>query len=102
MGRLIVKVPEGFAHPKDEAGEYVPVAHLEPLYYLSEEEKACLQVYEDVSEGTPVSPIFGSADQLTSWLIAQGNSEAVVAQFLEWGHYPSLVITDETIDHLID
>ena len=103
MGRLIVRVPEGFAHPKDETGEYEPGAHLEPLYYLSEEEKTCFQIYEDVSEGgTPVSPIFRSADLLADWLKAQGNSAEVISQFLEWGHYPSLVLQDETITSLID
>lgn len=95
MGREIVKVPKGFEHPRDEEGYFESGAHLEPLWYLSEEEKTCFQIYENVTEGSPVSPVFETQDEMINWLKKQGNDATVINQFIEWGHYPSLVIIDE-------
>ena len=95
MGREIRNVPEGFEHPRDEDNELVPGAHLEPLWYASEEDKTCFQIYENVSEGTPVSPVFKSQKEMINWLKAQGNSMEIIDQFIAMGHYPSLVIVDE-------
>ena len=92
MGIEIIKVPHGFEHPRNDGGKFEPGAHLEPLYFLSDEDKTCFQIYENVSEGTPVSPVFESLEQLISWLEVQGNKKEVLSQFLEMGHYPSLVI----------
>ncbi|MBU2709049.1 hypothetical protein KCM76_23840 [Zooshikella marina] len=95
MGREIRKVPIGFKHPKDADGYFEPGAHLEPLWYTSEAEKTCFQIYENVSEGTPVSPVFESKDEMVKWLEVQGNSNDVIEQFLSMEHYPCLVIIDE-------
>lgn len=92
MGRRIVKVPPGFEHPKDSDGEFEPGAHFELLYLLPPERLSCFQVYEDVSDGTPVSPIFLSQQELEHWLQAQGYSEASVRLFVGQGHAPLLVI----------
>jgi hypothetical protein len=92
MGRRIVQVPPGFHHPTDEAGEPIPGAHLEPLWDMPAERLTCLQVYEDVSEGTPVSPVFESSDQLLGWLIAQGVSDRAAVEFLRQGSIPSFVL----------
>lgn len=93
MGIQIVRVPPGYQHPTASAGEYLDGAHLEPLWHMSAERKSCFQIYQNVSEGTPVSPIFHSKEELCQWMIAQGESQEAAALFLEFGHAPSLVIS---------
>jgi hypothetical protein len=93
MGIQIVRVPPGYKHPADSNGEYIDGAHLEPLWNMSVEEKSCYQIYQNVSEGTPVSPIFGSKEELCQWMVAQGESPEAAAAFLDLGHAPSLVIS---------
>ncbi len=91
MGVEIVRVPLDFKHPTDDTGDMVPGAHLEPLYYLDEAAKPGYQIYENVSEGTPQSPIFGSRAELAVWLEGQGWDAARIAFLLEHGHAPSFV-----------
>lgn len=92
MGREIVKVPKNFSHPLDENGDFEPGAHLESLHYASELDKTCYQIYENVSEGTPISPIFESYEKMANWLEFQGSKKEIIKQFVKMGHYPSLVI----------
>lgn len=40
------------------------------------EEATCYQIYETVSEGTPVSPVFATLDDLVEWCVAQGYSRS--------------------------
>lgn len=91
MGREIVRVPAGFRHPADEAGEPIPGAHLEPLWGIPDAERPGYQVYENVSEGTPVSPAFDSVDELRAWLIRQGVTAEAADAFLRDGFAPSFV-----------
>jgi hypothetical protein len=93
MGIQIVHVPPDYQHPKDSNGNYIDGAHLEPLWNMSEEQKSCLQIYQNVSEDTPVSPVFRSGEELSQWMVAQGESPEAAAAFLELGHAPSLVIS---------
>lgn len=59
-------------------------------------------MYEDTSEGTPISPAFSTAEELAWWLAATGASAfgAMTASYEEWlatikhGSSVSLVITD--------
>lgn len=95
MGREVLKVSIGFEHPRDEEGELIPGAHLEPLWYTPEKEKTCFQIYENISEGSPVSPIFSSKQEMGSWLESQGNNQEAIKQFISNGHYPSLVLKNE-------
>ncbi len=94
MGMQIVRVPPDYQHSTDSDGEYIDGAHLEPLWYTPAEQKSCFQVYQNVSEGTPVSPIFRSTEELCHWMVAQGESPDAVAAFLELGHAPSLVVSN--------
>ena len=91
MGRRIERVPVGFKHPADDDGEPIPGAHLELLWDLPADQRPCFQVYEDVSEGTPVSPVFASAAELRGWLVAQGAPAASAEAFLAHGAAPSFV-----------
>jgi hypothetical protein len=92
MGIEIVRVPLSFEHPTDDDGKVIPGAHLESLYDLTDAEKPCYQIYENVSEGTPESPIFTSMEELKAWLESQGGDEARIAYLLENGHAPSSII----------
>jgi hypothetical protein len=95
MGRRIVKVPAKFEHPKDPDGDYIPGAHHEILYSLLAQVRDCFQIYEDVSEGTPVSPIFPTEEALRDWLGAKGDSFEAINSFIETGHAPSFVLDEE-------
>ena len=56
-------------------------------------EANCFQMYETVSEGTPVSPVFETKEQLAAWLITQGYSEKAANGFVNSGYAPSMVMT---------
>jgi hypothetical protein len=51
------------------------------------------QIYETVSEGTPVSPVFASLEELANWLVSQGTSRAAADAFAHSGWVPSGVFT---------
>jgi hypothetical protein len=49
------------------------------------------QVWETVSEGSPVSPVCATADALIVWLMEQGYSATAAAAFVQEGWVPSIV-----------
>ena len=55
-------------------------------------EPTCYQVYENVSEGTPASPVFESEEALVEWLIDQGHSRHAAEKFVESGYAPSMMV----------
>ncbi len=92
MGRQILKVTPGFQHPTNRKGSPIPGAHAELLSEVPPEEKTCLQIYETVSEGTPVSPVFSSVEDLRRWLVGCGVPDAVADNFLETDDSPTFMI----------
>ena len=54
------------------------------------------QIYETVSEGTPISPIFETLDELTEWLIKQGYSEEAAKGFAKDGWCMSGMFSPQT------
>ena len=62
---------------------YHPIFDSEPTHY---------QIYETVSEGTPISPVFISLDQMITWLIRQGYSEHAAREFANHGYAFSMLI----------
>lgn len=60
-----------------------------PEYYRerdwSEEEAMCYQIYQTVSEGTPVSPVFETLDALENWLVEQGYTRTAANNFCKAG-----------------
>jgi hypothetical protein len=80
----------------------------DPAYYRPDwkpEEMTHFQVYETVSEGTPVSPVFATREEVVAWLTApgvvdrwgrneQGKSRAVAERFVRGGWAPSMVSVD--------
>lgn len=100
MSREIRKVPKGWLHPKGQLPygfKYIPL--LDPDYrdpkdglYMDTPEDRFMnfdgygprdhyQIYETVSEGTPVSPVFESYEEMRRWLINEGYSEEAAAAF---------------------
>lgn len=50
------------------------------------------QVWETVSEGSPISPVFRTAVKLEQWLIGQGYSAAAARGFIHEGSAPSAIL----------
>jgi hypothetical protein len=92
VGREVVRVPPDFKHPVDDEGQLIVGAHHEALYYIPDEQKTAFQIYENVTEGSPVSPIFGTLEELSKWLAAEGWSEDMIKLLIDEGFAPSLVI----------
>ena len=91
MGSQIQRVPPDFEHPVDDEGYQMPGAHYERLYNFGEAQCTHFQLYENVSEGTPTSPIFPTQAELFAWLRAEGCPESTISMLQEWGHAPSFV-----------
>jgi hypothetical protein len=55
-----------------------------------EAEPTCYQLYENTSEGTPISEVFATLEEFTQYLLDQGHSEKAVRIFIEKGFAPSM------------
>jgi hypothetical protein len=91
MGRGIVGVSPGWAHPRDDAGDDIDGGHLEPLDHLPEGAKTAFQIHRHVSAGSPVSAVFATPSDLKASLIDQGQLAEAVDSFVGWGFAPSAV-----------
>ena len=52
------------------------------------------QVWETVSEGSPISPVFATPEELIEWLVRDGYSRTAAESFVSSGWVPSGVIVD--------
>src|SRR4029453_16315568 len=43
------------------------------------------QIYETISEGTPISPVFSSKAEVVEWLVHKGESAAFAEEFVRRG-----------------
>lgn len=94
MGRELRMVPANWEHPKDEQGDYVPLDTEFPYNqeeieeglrdgWLTDEppnygcdimpqwpanERTHFQMYENTTEGTPISPVCATIEELARWL----------------------------------
>src|SRR4028119_1981755 len=58
------------------------------------------QVWEIVSEGSPISPVFNSAESLVSWLESEGYSRLAAENFVKSGWVPSgIFVNSESSSH---
>ena len=57
-----------------------------------EQEPTHYQIYETVSEGTPVSPVFETLGDLVAWLKGQGYSDKAAMEFTKLGHACTMVL----------
>jgi hypothetical protein len=60
------------------------------------------QIYQNVSEGTPVSPVFASREELADWLVGQGRSRAAADAFAKSGYAPSMLFVNGRLLQGID
>jgi hypothetical protein len=85
----------------------------------SDDERTHLQIYETVSEGTPCSPVFATAEDLIEWMVqpidrtspynkgadwqcSQGRTREAATAFVNSGGGPSMVILGGKIYDAID
>lgn len=119
MSRQIRRVPKGWKHPRNGGGDgFFPMydqvfedaleewgqsredcidEHEWHHSYPDKEQyrqawisAPCYQIYEEVSEGTPVSPVFETEAEMQAWLIAQGYSEVAADGFIKDTWAPSM------------
>ncbi len=69
MGRMVRMVPRNWEHPKDKLGNIVPLSEMPDW---DESEKTHYQMYEIVTEGTPISPPMETLESLAQWLVENG------------------------------
>jgi hypothetical protein len=50
------------------------------------------QVWETVSEGSPISPVFATSADLVDWIVTQGYSREAAEAFIEHGSVPSMMM----------
>lgn len=75
----------------DWAGDIPRKAYYNPSKW-SDEQANCYQMYENVSEGTPVSPVFEQLKDLEDWLVeTKGYDRSYAKQFCEEGSAPTFV-----------
>jgi len=66
-----------------------------------EGEATAYQVYETVSEGTPVSPVFSDEASMCTWLHEQGYSPVAVESFVREKYAPSLMFYNDGHGHAV-
>ncbi len=130
MGREVRRVAKDWNHPKvdgeykplyenysDDSCEFLVLADAEGLQeaidymgcpdkadYMPEwcdEEKTHLMMYENTTEGTPISPAFEMPEELARWLVDNSASSfgSMTATYEQWlrackgGYAPSMVLS---------
>ncbi len=84
-------MPPGFIHPTDEDGYPIPGAHYMALDGISRELCTAYQIYENVTEGSPVSPIFVGSDLRILKGTSDGRLKARTPEELRTLHQQGLV-----------
>ena len=135
MGREVRRVTKNWEHPKNDSGKYKPLFEgyatdakeflemvdadglQEAVEYMGcpdkndympdweEEEKTYLMMYENTTEGTPISPAFETPEDLAKWLAENGASSfgRFTAKYEQWlplckgGYAPSMVLSSAGI-----
>jgi hypothetical protein len=113
MGREVRRVPADWQHPQDATGRYITLFdggkydfhaaewdeehqdeewagdRPDPSNYMPnwpEAERTHLQMYETTSEGTPISPVMATPEELAHWLADNGASAFadMTATYEQW------------------
>lgn len=71
--------------PPPNPKNYRPAFRSDPIYF---------QIYQTVSEGSPVSPVFETEKEILYWLIKENYSEKAARAFIDTGHAPTIVVVD--------
>ena len=62
------------------------------------EEATAYQIYENVTEGTPVSPVFETEDAMRAWLLSEWElSEQAADHFIKAKYSPSMIMSSAGI-----
>lgn len=118
MGREVRRVPSWWQHPTNASGRPIPLFSandydcdheddetVDPddfmLVNIPRDECTHWQMYETCSEGTPISPVFSSPEELARWLADTGASAfaGMTATYEQWlatirrGSAPSAVLS---------
>jgi hypothetical protein len=89
-------VPKDWQHPKDSSGDYIPLFQDDDLM----EDGDWFQMYETTTEGTSISPVIDTEENLARWLTDNRASAcgSMTATYEEWlrmikvGWAPSFVM----------
>jgi len=101
MGREIKRVALNFDWPMNKVWEGFQCHHCrkcdedgyECTWKPTEPPKGPgYQVWETVSEGSPVSPVFPTKEACVLWLVGHGHSEKAARAFIQEGWVVSLVV----------
>jgi hypothetical protein len=68
MGREVRKVQASWQHPTDEKNGWLIPIRGEDMPQWTEAEATHFQMYENITEGTPMSPVMDSPEALAQWL----------------------------------
>jgi hypothetical protein len=113
MGREIQRVPLDFGWPlhkewggwlsppwdnslSDERNEEIDEEWYENGRYDPPKGRGW-QIWETVSEGSPISPVFATSEKLVAWIVSEGYSEKAARAFVGAGHVPSMMIANGRI-----
>ncbi len=102
MGREIKKVPVDFLWPLHEVWQW----YLDPFAEQDPPTGPAYQVWETVSEGSPISPPFTNPHEMAAWMVANDESITRGTTQEEWVKFitaiqwsPTLVDVDgQTLD----
>jgi hypothetical protein len=79
---------EGFTREEAEA------RHDSDVVDYGDRPRTHVQLYETVSEGTPVSPVFATRDELAAWLTEVFEMDpATASRFVNAGYAPSFIVS---------
>lgn len=88
MGREIKRVPLDFSAPLYQVwtGYECPPGHESSFVRIDPPSGQGYQVWETVSEGSPVSPVFSNEAELREWLTGQGYRPGGIEEFIRTGY----------------
>jgi hypothetical protein len=74
-----------------------PIPQIYRQQSWTEDEATHVRLYENISEGTPTSPIFSTIQELGAWMIEHGYTQEQVAKIIVLGSLPSgIICADQT------
>lgn len=108
MGREIQRVPLNFDWPlhkewkgwlsrpwdnsfSDEHNEAMDEQWYENERYDPPEGEGW-QVWETVSEGSPIGPVFATSEELVAWIVSEGHTQGAAKAFVRVGYVPSMIV----------
>lgn len=80
--------------------EEAEVQHDASVVDYGDRPRTHVQMYETVSEGVPVSPVFATRSELATWLVEMFAMDPGVAdRFVDAGNAPSMIVTSRGLQN---